>query len=109
MKILILLAAASLCLSAQSASAKPSKTKSWDALGTTFVVLVDWDTNSVSANLQANPARLSGDELEQSMQWAVYYSSAVGCRMRETGRKQAGKNVTVGHLHCPWFETESGT
>jgi hypothetical protein len=104
MKIVSLLAAGLFCVFGQTAIAKPLKTKAWDVVGTTFIVSVDWDTNVVSAKLRSNPARLSGQALEQSMQKAVYYGSAVNCRMRATGRKSIGPNEIVGVLHCPWFD-----
>jgi hypothetical protein len=103
MRILSLLAAGSFCVLGHAAVAKPLKTKAWDVVGTTFIVSVDWDTNVVSAKLRSNPAHLSGQALEQSMQMAVYYGSAVNCRMSETSRKSIGRNEIVGVLHCPWF------
>ena len=92
------------CLAGQQASADPVKTKTWDVLGTTFIVTVDWDTSVVVADLRRNPAGLSGERLEQSMQNAVYYSSAAGCRMNESGRVLTMKSKAVGVLVCPWFK-----
>lgn len=106
MKVIALIAAGAVCFLGQVAAANPNTTKVADIKGTTFIVSVDWDTNTVTARLGANPARLSGDALEQSMQNAVYYGSAAGCRMQESGRKSPGQSETIGALHCPWFGRE---
>lgn len=88
----------------QPADAKTIKTLVKDPRGTTFVVMVDWDTKTVTARLRANPAQLTGDALEVSLQNAVYYGSAVNCRMLHSGRKIVGTNNTTGILYCPWFD-----
>ncbi len=103
MRLMITLVVCSQILLAHSAVAKPSKWRNWDVVGTTFIVTVDWDTNFVSARLTANPARLAGAALEESMQKAVYYASSVDCKMLETGRQKGRRNEVVGTLHCPWF------
>lgn len=103
MKVIALIAAGAVCFLGQAAAANPIKTRVANIDGTTFIVSVDWDTNAVSARLGANPAHLTGGALEQSMQNAVYYGSAVDCRMQESGRKRLGQNEIIGALHCPWF------
>ena len=106
MKITALIAAGAICILGQAVAAKPIRTEIADIRGTRFIVSVNWDTNTVTARLGANPASLSGDALELSMQNAVYYGSAVDCRMQESGRKLLGKNEIIGALHCMWFDRE---
>jgi hypothetical protein len=101
LKILTLIAAGSFCVASQMCIANPVKMKAWDFVGTKFLVSVDWDANVVSAKLIANPAGLSGDTLEQSMQGAVYYGSEGSCRMSMAGRKRLGPKEVVGRLLCP--------
>lgn len=104
MKVLIALIACFQLLAAGPALAKPLRTKFWDAVGTRFLVSVDWEARLVVARLKANPADLSEAALEHSMQLAVYYGSAAGCQMRKSDRRQNGPDETVGLLDCPWFE-----
>ncbi len=103
MRIMTLIATGAFGIFAETANARPLITKVWDVVGTTYIVTVDWDTNFVSTKRRSNPARLSGDALEKSMQKAVQYSSAVNCRMSDHGRKSIGRNEIVGVLNCPWF------
>lgn len=103
MKVIALITVGAVCALTQAAAANPTRTRVADINGTTFIVSVDWDMNTVSAKLRANPANLSGEALERSMQNAVYYGSAVDCRMQAAGRKRLGQGEIIGALHCPWF------
>lgn len=104
MKVIALLAATAFSAFCHAATANQIKTKVTDTKGTTFVVLVNWETKVVSARLQANPAGLHGNALWQSMQNAVYYGSAAECSMQETGAKRPSPNEVTGSLRCKWFE-----
>lgn len=101
MKTLTLFAVGVLFLFAQSAAAKPVKTLTQDPRGTSFIVTVDWETRMISVKLRANPARLHGATLEESMQLAVGYSSAIGCQILPSGRQVLAANKIVGVLYCP--------
>lgn len=101
MKMLTLFAAGTLLLLAQTAAGKPVKTLTQDPRGTSFVVAVDWETRLISVRLRANPARLHGNILEESMQLAVGYSSAIGCQILRSGRQVITPNEIIGVLHCP--------
>lgn len=74
---------------------------------TTFIVYVDWVEKTVSARLTSNPQHLFGADLEKSLQMAVYYGSAVSCRMKESGRqhKEGRPHEIVGKLQCSWFDS----
>lgn len=102
MKISTCLFAATLMIAAERGNAQTVKTWVKDIHGTTFVVLVDWDHELVSVKLRANPTHLSGAALEDALQKAVYYGAAVNCRMADSGRNTAGRQIS-GTLSCPWF------
>lgn len=104
MKVIALLAASAVSIFSHAATANQIRTKVTDISGTTFIVFVDWDTNIVTARLQANPAGLLGNALWQSLQNAVYYGSAADCSMQESGAKLRGPNEVTGNLHCKWFD-----
>lgn len=104
MKGISLIAAGAVCFLNQVAIANPVRTEVADIYGTKFIVSVDWEANTVSAKLRANPTHLSGDALEQAMQNAVYFGAAVNCRMLAPGRKRFGQSEIMGVLHCPWFD-----
>ena len=105
MKIVSFVVVAALLISAESASAKPLKTRTTDMQGTVFIVTVDWDTKKVSVSLKANPAKLQGDILEQQLQLAVYYGSAVDCSLSKVSRTLVSESEVSGKLDCPWFHT----
>ena len=85
----------------QAASAKPIKTWTSDPTGTVLIISADLDVGEISVKLRANPARLSGHEMERVMQKAVYYSTSE-CRIKDAGRKRITPNELVGTLECKW-------
>lgn len=105
MRNLPLLFAAALGIGTLPAFAGSVKTRTQDIYGTTFVVAVDWELERVVVKLRANPARLTGAAFEHALQNAVYYSSAVNCRMLDRGRISSGREIS-GSLHCPWFKSK---
>src|SRR5690606_34536463 len=102
MRISRLLFSAVLGVAALPGYAQSVKTRTQDVYGTKFVVVVDWDHELVTVKLRANPAHLSGAAFEHALQNAVYYGSAVNCRLLDHGRVTSGHEIS-GSLHCPWF------
>jgi hypothetical protein len=107
MKLIVFAILPVLFLSCYSADASPKRGRSWDALGTTFVVSVDWDTRVASADLRRHPANLEGAYLEHSMQKAVFFGSGPGCRMKQRGRVQTTRSKIMGILECS-YEADYG-
>lgn len=74
-----------------------------DVYGTQFLVTVDWNSATVSAHLKKNPRKFTDAKLEERMQVAIHFGSAVDCRMEKIGRTQMDDGKVVGALWCPWF------